>query len=74
METITATAPIDQPIDLREQLTRIDKMQAELQKLNADTLKVLQDTTLAKPQLLFQGALAMAAMIGAVAAIAKMFF
>ena len=49
-------------------------MQAELQKLNADTLKVLQDTTLAKPQLLFQGALAMAAMIGAVAAIAKMFF
>ena len=42
-----ATALIDQPIDLREQLTRIDKMQAELQKLNADTLKVLQDTTLA---------------------------
>ncbi len=60
-------------IDLREQLTRIDKMQAELQKLNADTLKVLQDTTLAKPQLLFQGALAMAGMIGAVAAVVKLF-
>lgn len=69
-----ATAPIEPPIDLREQLTRIDKMQAELQKLNADTLKVIQDTNLAKPQLLFQGALAMAAMIGAVAAIVKLFY
>lgn len=69
-----ATIAPDQPIDLREQLTRIDKMQAELQKLNADTLKVVQDTTLAKPQLLFQGALAMAALIGAVAAIVKLFY
>ncbi len=69
-----ATIAPDQPIDLREQLTRIDKMQAELQKLNADTLKVVQDTSLAKPQLLFQGALAMAALIGAVAAIVKLFY
>jgi hypothetical protein len=69
-----ATSPIDDSIDVREQITRIDKMQAEMQKLNADTLKVLQDTSLAKPQLMFQGALAMAAMIASVAALAKLFY
>ena len=69
-----ATTPVLEPVDLREQLARIDRMRAELQKLSADTLKVLQDTTLARPQLLAHGALTMAAMIGTVAAIVKLFY
>ena len=63
-----ATNPdIDPPLDIREQLARIDKMQAELQK-------IMQDTRLATPQMFFQGALAMAAMIAAGAALGKLFF
>ena len=68
-----AAIPVLEPVDLREQLAHIDRMRAELQKLNADTLKVLQDTTRARPQLLFHGALTMAAMIGTVAVIAQLF-
>ena len=71
---MTAATPVLEPIDLREQLAHIDRMRAELQKLNADTLKVLQNTTLAGPQLLFHGAFTMAAMIGTVAAIVKLFY
>ena len=64
-----AATPVPEPVDLREKLAHIDKMQVELQKLNASTLKVLQGTTLAKPELLFHGAIAMAAMIAAILAI-----
>jgi len=71
---MTAATPVLEPIDLREQLAHIDRMRAELQKLNADTLKVLQNTTLARPLLLFQGAFTMAAMIGTVTAIVKLFY
>ena len=69
---MTCATPVLEPVDLREQLAHIDRMRAELQKLNADTLKVLRDTTFARPQLLFHGALTMAAMIGTVAAIVKL--
>jgi acyl dehydratase len=69
-----AERTVFEPVDLREQLGHIDRMRAELQKLNADMLKVLQDTTLARPQLLFHGALTMAAMIGTVAAIVNLFY
>ena len=64
----------DPPLDIREQLVRIDKMQAELQKVMRETQKVVQDTKLATPQMFFQGGLAMAALIGAGAALAKLFF
>ena len=73
-QSMMAATPVLEPIDLREQLAHIDRMRAELQKLNADTLKVLQDTTLSRPQLLFHGAITMAAMIGTVAAIVKLFY
>ena len=46
-----AATPVIEPVDLREQLAHIDRMRAELQKLNANTLKVFQDTALARPQL-----------------------
>ena len=69
-----AATPVLEPADLSEQLAHIDRMRAELQKLNADTLQVLQKTTLAMSRLLFYGALTMAAMIGTVAAIVKLFY
>ena len=69
-----ATTPVLEPVDLREQLAQIDRMRTELQKLNADTLRVIQDTSLARPRLLFLGALTMAVMIGTVAVIAKLFY
>ncbi len=69
-----AATPSLEPIDLRERLAHIDRMRAELQKLNADTLKVLRHPPLAKPQLLLHGALTMAAMIGTVAAIVRLFY
>lgn len=52
-------------LDLHEQLARIDKTQAQLQQ-------IMQDTRLATPQTFFQGALAMATLIGAGAALAKL--
>ena len=69
-----ATTPVLEPVDLREQLAQIDRMRTESQKLNADTLRVIQDTSLATSQLLFHGVLTMAAMIGTVAAIVKLFY
>ena len=68
-----ASLPNPAPLDLLEQIARIDTMQAELQKLMRDTLKTQQDMRLATPQMFFQGALAMAALIGAGAALAKLF-
>ena len=62
MATLPDSGP---PLDIREQLARIDKMQADLQK-------IMQETKLATPQMFFQGALAMAAMIGAGVALAKL--
>ena len=62
-----ATQHHEPPLDIREQLARIDKMQAELQK-------IMQETRLATPQMFFQGALAMAALIGAGAALAKLVY
>ena len=49
-------------------------MQAELQKLMRETQKMSQDTKLATPQMFFQGAIAMAAMIGAGVALAKVIY
>ena len=73
-QSMIATTPVLEPVDLREQLAQIDRMRTELQKLNADTLRVIQDTSLARPHLLFHGAFTVAAMIGTVAAIVKLFY
>ena len=57
-----------------EQLIRIRKMQAELDETMVKTQKLTQDIKLATPQMFLQGALAMAALIGAGVALAKLFF
>ena len=62
-----ATQPQRESLDIDEQIARIEKMQAELQK-------IMQDIKLATPQMFFQGALAMAALIGAGAALTKLLY
>jgi len=58
---------------LAEQLVHIRSMGIEQDKRIAETRKLIHDTKLATPQMFFQGALAMAALIGAGAALAKLF-
>ena len=70
MATLSDNRP---SFDAREQLARIDKMQAELSKTQVEIQKITQDIKLATPQMFFQGALAMAAILGAGAALAKLF-
>jgi hypothetical protein len=62
-----ATAPQHEILDIEEQLVRIAEMRVRTDKL-------IQETRLASPQMFFQGALAMAALIGAGAALGKLFF
>ena len=72
---------LDDPIDLREQIARIDQMRAstekaliDIQKTRVDVDKVLVDTRVASVATVFQGLIAIAALLGAGAAIAKLFF
>jgi hypothetical protein len=62
-----ATVPQHEILDIEEQLVRIAEMRVRTDKL-------IQETRLATPQMFFQGALAMAALIGAGAALGKLFF
>ena len=61
-----ATQPQRETLDLDKQIARIEKTQAELGK-------ILQETRPATPETIFQGGLAVAALIGAGAALAKLF-
>ena len=59
-------------LELQEQIARIRSMGIEQDKRIVEIRKITQDITLATPQMFFQGALAMAALIGAGAALAKL--
>ena len=72
---------VDGPLDLQEQLARIDQMRAstekaliDIQKTRVDIDKVLVDTRVVSFATIFQGLIAVAALIGAGAAIAKLLF
>ena len=65
---------LDDPIDLREQLARIDQMRANSDKLYAETQKLLADSKVVSFATIFQGFIAIAALLGAGAAIGKLFF
>ncbi|MEH3103938.1 MAG: hypothetical protein PGN12_08525 [Sphingomonas phyllosphaerae] len=83
-----ATQPDIDPLNLREQLARIDKLRAETEKTlaevskvvaetakaSADTAKVSIDTRVVSYATVFQGLIAVAGLLGAGAAIAKLFF
>jgi hypothetical protein len=64
----------DDPIDLREQIARIDQMRANSDKLYAETQKLLAEGRVVSLATIFQAMLATAALLGAGAAIAKLFF
>ncbi len=68
------TRPQHETLNIEEQLARIAQMRVDSEKSQAQTTKLVQDIRLAAPQTFFQGGLAMAALIGAGAALAKLFF
>lgn len=68
------TKPQHETLDIEEQLARIAQMRVDAEKSWAQTHKLFQEIRLATPQMFFQGAIAMAAMIGAGVALGKLFF
>ena len=69
-----ATQADDIDLNLREQIARIDQMRANSDKFYAETQKLLRDTKAVPVATVFQGLIAIAALLGAGAAIAKLFF
>jgi hypothetical protein len=61
-------------IDADEQIVRINKMQAEITKMQMDTVKVQAEIGWLPWQVVFAGMLATAGLLGAGAALAKLFF
>jgi hypothetical protein len=59
-------------LDIDEAITRIEKMQTEIGKMLIEMDKTRQDIKLAGPHTFFQGAVAMAALIGAGVALAHL--
>lgn len=70
-----ATAPEtpDQPLDIREQIVRIDRIQAEMSKWRVESLKTQQETRFAPITLVFTGMGAAAAFFAAGVAFARLF-
>ena len=68
------TKPRYEPLDLEEQLARIAQMRVDSEKSQAQIHKLIEETRIVTPQVIFHGAIAMAALIGAGAALAKLFF
>ncbi len=69
-----ATRVDQKEFDLQEQLARIREFQEESDKFSAETRKLLAEAKTISIAAVFQGAIAIAALLGAGAAIAKLFF
>ena len=61
-------------LDIEEQIVRIRKAQQEIDQISAETRKLLAESRVVSYGTIFQGFIAVAALIGAGAAIAKLFF
>ena len=61
-------------LDLEEQLIRIQRAREESEKFSAETRKLLVESRTISIATVFQGFIAVAALLGAGAAIAKLFF
>ena len=61
-------------LDLQEQLVRIRRALVESDKFSAETRKLLAESSSISIATVFQGGIAIAALLGAGAAIAKLFF
>ena len=69
-----ATRVDQKEFDLQEQLARIRKFQEQSDKFSAETRKLIAEAKTISIVAVFQGAIAIAALLGAGAAIAKLFF
>lgn len=63
----------EEALDLREQIARIDKTQAEIQKTQADLAKVKLEVKYYPGVLIFQASVALAAIVTALVGIYKLF-
>ncbi|KRA83008.1 hypothetical protein [Altererythrobacter sp. Root672] len=61
-------------LNLQQQLASIRRDQAEIDQLQAEVRKLAAETKVISPAVIFQGMIATAALLGAGAAIAKLFF
>lgn len=68
-----ATQADHESLDIQEQLARIRSIGIEQDKRQIEIRKLAQDIKLATPEVFFQGAIAMGALIGAGAALVKVF-
>lgn len=74
MGAIMATTPsFEDQLNLREQIARIDKTQAEIAKMTAGVAKIKIDTRFAPAQVGFAGLAAGATIVGAVVAFIQIF-
>ena len=61
-------------LNLQEQLVRIRRQIEESEKFSAETRKLVAESKTIRAATIFQGGIAIAALLGAGAAIAKLFF
>jgi len=69
-----ATQPDLGRLDIEEQIVRISKLVEDVVKSQAETRKIMTETQYLPRTMIFQAMLATAALIGAGAALAKLFF
>ena len=69
-----ATQPDRDNLDFEEQRVRIVRAIEEVEKISAETRKLFVETRVIPVSTVFQGFIAFAAVLGAGAAIAKLFF
>ncbi len=69
-----ATQPDQGRLDVEEQIARISKLVEDVVKSQAETRKITAETQYMPRALIFQAMLATAALLGAGAAVAKLFF
>ena len=69
-----ATLPNKDSLDIDEQIARVSKLVEDIVKSQAETRKITAETQFMPRAMVFQAMLATAALLGAGAAIAKLFF
>jgi hypothetical protein len=69
-----ATLPGKDRLDVEEQIARVSKLVEDIVKAQAETQKLNAETQFMPRMMVFQAMLATAALLGAGAAIAKLFF
>ena len=71
---VMATLPNKDGLDIEEQIARVSKLVEDIVKSQAEIRKITAETQFMPRAMIFQAMLATAALLGAGAAIAKLFF